>query len=323
MARRQQVGDGACAEGHVKILMLGAGVIGSVYAARLLRVGHDVTVLARGERLVELNEHGLIVENAETGECDVLPVRAIAAPDPRQRYDLVWVVVQAPQLDSVLPVVRAMPGEPDVLFFGNAAGHTRQLAETFGGRCLFGFPGVGGVRDGRVVRYVLIRQQKTTLGEATGASSDRIRRLEALLVHAGFPAAISADIEGWLLGHTAFIVPIAAALSRVGADPTRLAAERGLLRHMVRATREAFAALTATGAAQIPGNLRMLYRSPTAFAVGYWGRILAGPRGEFWFGHTRMAPQEMNDMANELERAVRSTGRSTPELDALLAPLRG
>jgi 2-dehydropantoate 2-reductase len=303
----------------MKILMLGGGVIGSVYAARFLRVGHDVTILARGERLAELSGNGLTVENAHSGERDEFAVRAIGAPDPSEHFDLVWVAVQAPQLDSALPLVSGIPGEHDVLFFGNTAGRTGELADTIGGRCLFGFPGVGGVRDGHGVRYVLIRQQKTTLGEPTGSPSERLSALATVFNQAGLPTAISANIEGWLLGHAAFVVPIALALSRVDTDFARLGADRGLLRQMVRATRQAFEALTATGAAEIPGNLRMLYRLPTAFATSYWRRVLTSPDGEFWFGHIRAAPEEIDDMASALRLAVRKTARSTPDLEALFA----
>jgi 2-dehydropantoate 2-reductase len=304
----------------MKILMLGAGVIGSIYASHLERAGHDVTLLARGERLAELTEHGLVVENAETGEREVLFVRPIGAPDAAERYDLVWVAVQGPQIDAVIPVVRAISGEHDVLFFGNTVGRTRQLVEALGDRCLFGFPGAGGLRQGHVTRYVFIRQQKTTLGEPTGARSERIRKLEALLTRAGVPTTISANIEGWLLGHAALIVPISVALSRVDGHPARLAADPALLRQMVRATRQAFAALTATGAAEVPVNLRVLYWLPTAFAAGYWRRLMMSPRGEFWFGHTRNATRETDDMARVLEAAVRNTRRSAPDLVALLTP---
>lgn len=34
----------------MRILVLGAGVIGSVYASKLLAAGHDVVLLARGRR---------------------------------------------------------------------------------------------------------------------------------------------------------------------------------------------------------------------------------------------------------------------------------
>lgn len=47
----------------MKVLVVGAGVIGSFNAARLLRGGVDVTLLARGERLAALREHGVELED--------------------------------------------------------------------------------------------------------------------------------------------------------------------------------------------------------------------------------------------------------------------
>ena len=191
-----------------------------------------------------------------------------------------------------------------------------------GERALFGFPAAGGTRDGPAIRYVLIRQQKTTLGEPDGTKSDRARRLQALFRGAGFPTVISANIGGWLLGHAAFIVPIACALYRDGTDPARLAHDPDTLRLMVRATRQAFQALRAGGAAAIPANLTVLYlRMPEAFAVVYWRRALASPRGELWFAvHSRAAPAEMTSLAQELQSAVHRTGRPVSALDALLSP---
>jgi ketopantoate reductase len=52
----------------MRILVVGAGVIGSVYAGRLLEAGHSVTLCARGRRFNELHEGGLILEDAQTGE---------------------------------------------------------------------------------------------------------------------------------------------------------------------------------------------------------------------------------------------------------------
>jgi 2-dehydropantoate 2-reductase len=56
------------------------------------------------------------------------------------------------------------------------------------------------------------------------------------------PPTITANIEGWLQGHAAFVVPIAFALYRVDTNPSRLAADPHTLRVTVRATREAFQA---------------------------------------------------------------------------------
>ena len=40
----------------MKILVYGAGTIGSLYAAKLKDAGHDVTILARGRRLHEIRD---------------------------------------------------------------------------------------------------------------------------------------------------------------------------------------------------------------------------------------------------------------------------
>lgn len=42
-----------------RILIFGAGVVGSIYALRFAQSGLDVTLLARGERLKSLKKDGL------------------------------------------------------------------------------------------------------------------------------------------------------------------------------------------------------------------------------------------------------------------------
>jgi 2-dehydropantoate 2-reductase len=124
---------------------------------------------------------------------------------------------------------------------------------------------------------------------------------------------------GWLVGHAAFVVPIAFALHRVGVDAHRLAADRATMRLMVLATRESFSALHEAGNHQIPTNLRILNSLPTAVVAAYWRWVFAGPRGELWFGaHSRAAPEEMRLMAKELTRELQRTAHPTPALDQLL-----
>ena len=60
----------------MKILVIGAGVLGSFYAARLKESGQDVTVLARGKRAEQLREYGIVIknENGEIQSVTYLPV---------------------------------------------------------------------------------------------------------------------------------------------------------------------------------------------------------------------------------------------------------
>jgi 2-dehydropantoate 2-reductase len=171
---------------------------------------------------------------------------------------VVLVPVRSEQLASTLPILTAMNDGSDVLFFGNTAGHEAELLAALGERVLFGFPAAGGVRDGPVIKYVLIRQQRTMLGEPSGAMTPRVRHLQDELSGAGFPATISTSLDDWLVGHAAFIAPIAFALYRVDTDPAKLAADPRTLRSMVLAIRQAFTALRVAGNAEIPTNLRVL-----------------------------------------------------------------
>lgn len=308
----------------MRILVLGAGVIGSVYADALVGAGHEVVVLARGQRLVDLGESGLVLQRADTDETTTTPVLAVPDLAGLDRFELVLVPVRADQLTGTLGLLGGMDDGSDVVFFGNYPGRESELLDALGDRVLLGFPAVGGVRTGPVIRYVPIPQQRTMLGEPTGADTARVRRYAAVLTDTGFPTSISARMQAWLLGHAAFIAPIGCALRLAGTDAGRLAGDRRLLTRMVRATRQGFRALDAEGSVEIPANLRALYlRLPLVFARTYWKRVLASPRGELWFAaHTRAAPEEMLELADSLQAAVRRTGHPAPDLMQLIDSAR-
>jgi len=52
----------------MKILIYGAGVIGSIYAAKLYQTGCDVTLLARDKHYERLKQNGIIIKNILTGK---------------------------------------------------------------------------------------------------------------------------------------------------------------------------------------------------------------------------------------------------------------
>ena len=138
-----------------------------------------------------------------------------------------------------------------------------------------------------------------------------------MFADAGF-ARVSANIGGWMLGHSAFVVPIGFALYRFGSNPTALAADASTLRLMVRATREAFEALDDL---EIPANLRWLYlRMPTALAVRYWHFSVFGqPSSGCAFVHAATPlPTRCTRSLTCSGRLLLRTCRKTPNLDALL-----
>ena len=52
----------------MKVLVMGSGGVGGYYGAVLLRAGHDVTLVARGDHLDAIRRDGLRVESVGTGD---------------------------------------------------------------------------------------------------------------------------------------------------------------------------------------------------------------------------------------------------------------
>jgi len=131
----------------MRFLVIGAGNIGSLYAAKLAQSSQEVTVLARGERLVEIRRHGIELEHAVSGERTRTPLQVVDRLDPVDAYDVVLVVLPKQRIAEVLPVLAANDRTPSVMFFGNNAAGPAAMTDALGhDRVLFGFPGAAGVR---------------------------------------------------------------------------------------------------------------------------------------------------------------------------------
>ena len=101
------------------ILIFGAGVLGSLYAARLKQSGHDVTLLARNTRLKDIEEQGVVLQHALTGKTEIVSVRVVEHLNDNDTYDLIVVLVRKNQLASVLPLLAAHNATRNILFMVN------------------------------------------------------------------------------------------------------------------------------------------------------------------------------------------------------------
>ena len=234
----------------MKILVIGAGVLGSLYAARLQAAGHDVSILARGERLEQIRARGILLQEHGSEIVSATPVRAIEILDPHEDFDWVLVLVRKNQVAGLLPTLAANRGTPNLLFMTNNAAGPGELKAALGrGRVVLGFPGAGGERVGDVVHFLILGQgsQPTTLGELDGLISSRLLQIGRVLRDAGFPVAFSPNMDAWLKTHAALVVPIACALYLAGGDNYRLAGTRDGLVLMLRAMREGLRVLDRLG----------------------------------------------------------------------------
>ncbi|MBN1485360.1 MAG: ketopantoate reductase family protein [Chloroflexia bacterium] len=304
------------------ILIYGAGVLGSVYAALLHEAGHQVAILARGRRLEDIREHGIILEDGQTGQRTVSRVPAVERLEPQDEYDLVVVVMRKNQVAEVLPALAANQWVPTVLFLMNNAAGPDEFTRALGPqRVLLGFPGAGGERQRPVVRYVTTAGPQAftvTIGEPDGRRTPRLARIEQAFERAGIPVDVSPNIDAWLKYHVALVSPIANALYRVGGDNYRLAHAQDSLVLMVRAVREAFAVLRDLGYPMTPPWLGLLRWLPEPLLVSQLPRFFNSRKAELALAaHANAARDEMQHLAGEFMALARSSSVPTPALDQL------
>jgi 2-dehydropantoate 2-reductase len=261
----------------MKILIYGAGVIGTVYAARLREGGHQVVILARGERLEDIRRYGLVTEDWLSGSQSTTEVEITEKLLPDDRYDVAMIMVRRDQLDSVLPDLSANPHIPTILFMMNHPVGFLHLVQVLGqDRVLLGFPGVGGAREGYLVRYALIDQQPTTIGEWGGSPTERVSRMAEIFRASGFPTRVSGDMDAWLKTHAFFVTAVCGAIYLCGGDCLRLSEDEAALGLMTDGVREGFAVVRALGLTVTPFSLKLLFcHLPRVFAIYYWRRFFA------------------------------------------------
>ncbi len=184
------------------IVVLGAGALGSILAAYLLRAGETVTVLARGARAAQLRAAGLQV--CGVAEFQV-PCPVVTDPQTVETADALVVAVKAYDTAAALEGLRHLRVQ-SVCSVQNGLLKNAQLAamfgaaKTLGAACMFG----GEVLADGTVRYSLERD--ICLGPLLGQEAAPARQLVQTLQHAGLQAVYSEQIQtiewskfvGWL-----------------------------------------------------------------------------------------------------------------------------
>jgi ketopantoate reductase len=319
-------------DGKSSILVYGAGPLGSLFAARLRQGGNDVSLLARGQRLADLREHGVVLEDVRTGQRTVTRVNLVDglapddAPHDRQAYHLVLVVMRKNSALEILPSLAANRHTPNVLFLGNNAAGPGAYVEALGReRVLIGFPNAAGYREGHLVRCLAGTQDNPSIvpfGEVDGSITERTRQVARILASApGFGAEIRPDMDAWLKYHVALLFPsLGPALYAAGTDRLRLARTRDLLVLAVRAIREGFGVLRALGYPITPARFRPLTWVPEPILVLLVNRLLQNELMEVALvRHAEMIRDEVRQLTDEFIALARETSLPTPAIDQLYA----
>ena len=305
----------------MKILVYGAGVLGSLYAARLQKAGVSVCILARGKRLDEIREHGIVLVEQESGQRMTTFVHAVAKLQPEDDYDLVVVLVRKNQLPAVLESLADNHCVPTYLFMVNNAAGPGLLIDAIGReRIMLGFPGAGGIRCGHeiIYRQVSGHVQGAPIGELDGAFTPRLAAVLAVFNQSGLPTQNHPNIDAWLKNHVALVSPIANAIYAAGGDVHQLARMPVVLSWMVNAVREGLLVLNDLGVPITPARFHLLRFLPVPLLVGILRLAMDTKAAETVLAaHANAARDEMQVLANEFALLAAQSGRPTPAIDRL------
>ncbi len=180
----------------MKIVMLGAGAMGSLFGAMLSQSEEGEVWLLDiwREHINQINSHGLIVESE--GKELVYQLRATTDPDEVGVADLIIVFVKAYITKAAVEYGLSMVGEETVfLSLQNGLGNIESIksavrgAQVIGGVTSQGSTvlGPGRIRHGG--------KGPTAVGGVKGKVTPEVERISSLFNRAGIPTGVSDDIE--------------------------------------------------------------------------------------------------------------------------------
>ncbi len=308
----------------MKILVYGAGPLGSVFAARLHQGGHDVSILARGKRLSDLREHGVVIHNVYNDEWITARVNVVEQLAADDVYDLIMVIMRKNNALDILPILAANTRVPDILFLMNNAAGPDALVKALGKeRVLTGFPDSAGYRDGHVIHCLTGTEEEPypiPFGEVDGRITERTRRIAAIFdATPGFKAEIRTDMDTWHKYHVALLMPaLAPALYACGTDRMRLLRTRDAIVLAIRAVHEGFRVLQVKGLPLTPSSFRLFAWLPEPLLVWVLRRRFADERMEIaMVKHANAARDEIKHLTDEFLTLAHTTNVPTPNIDRL------
>ncbi len=183
----------------MRIAIFGAGGIGGYLGGRLSQAGEEVVLIARGEHLQAIKEHGLRVDSIK-GDFVATPALATDNPTEAEPVDAVILGVKAWQVLDAAKAMRPMIGpETFVVPMQNGVEATAQLASVLGEKSVV--VGLGGLVSYIVGPGHILHaggEPYVSFGESDNSTSERTQNLLEAFKNAGVIANIPANIQAAL-----------------------------------------------------------------------------------------------------------------------------
>jgi 2-dehydropantoate 2-reductase len=313
----------------MRICVVGAGAIGGLLAARLAKVGHDITVIARGPHLAAIRERGLrLIE--EDGSEFTCHCKATASLQEAGIQDLVILGMKAHQVAAIVVelhatyhddtmVVTAQNGIPWWYFNKHGGVHEGRVLESVdpGGVISANLPidrVIGSVvyPAAEVIEPGVIQHSegnRFSIAEIDNSDTARVRQLSETLREAGFKAPVLSDIrsEIWtkLWGNVS-LNPLSALTHATLVDICEFPLTRTLLSDMM------------TEAQQVAESLGIRFKVSLEKRIA--GAQAVGKHKTSMLQDVEAGrPLEIEALVGAIVELGRITGIATPHVDAIYA----
>ena len=232
----------------MRILVIGAGVIGSNLAADLSASGRDITILARGEWADTLEKNGLLIDPIFSPWKKTYRIPVIRELKTDDIYDVIFVVMRYTQIESLIPGLAAN-GSKNIVFVGNNLSPEELLKKLPGKNIMFGFSMAAGHREKD--RVVSISLHKITIGQLKDARSNE-QMIQEIFAGTKVKAAYQPNMGDYLLCHAAFVTPVAFACYYCDGNLKQIKNNKAYLNQIIDANIEGYSAIENAGHEILP-----------------------------------------------------------------------
>lgn len=303
----------------MKILVIGAGVLGCNVAKDLYKAGKDITLLARGSWYEEIKRNGLKVKNKFTGITSTYHINVTNELKPDDYYDCIFVSLRFTQLASLFTTLNQNVST-NIIFNGNNTRTAELISALPGKNIMFSFALAAGTRKDNKVESIDLK--KITIGESAKENNNKAL-IDELFAGTGYKVVYEPNMQDYLLSHAAFVVPVSFACYYTGGDLKKIRRDTDYLDKIIKATIECYEAVDLGGHKILP-EADSQYKSDTFYkntmkffklmCSTFLGKVCASD-------HAMSAADEMNALADDIKSLMSAASSDSTYFDEARKPI--